>query len=393
VTFAFTKPAASRSHAAREPPALEFSGSLSQSLIRYRIKTLSALQGFFKKEGDKKRGGGRIHPMKVDAKLHTLGDSNHIDSDILRLTWVGDLEMHGVYPFTLVQGRINSLKGELGFQNQAYQVRQLEVKWLNAPLEEGEANLEARKNLASSCNGRASANPAPRDSCVVITRLVGPLSLLRFSYDSDCGGAFGAGANVAALLYSVQRGCYDPSFANGGGPGYGVKALSLLEPTVNRGLSGFVGRHSYSWIDQTEISGLGSLAGHDAAAGDSLSQALSLQVTSKEFLHFRLKLRSGYHTESQDLSNPWENMMALEWRPPLQRYVDDPDWKRRLENHVSIAASVQTVAVQRNLPEEDPVRKMLGLNYAYDFWGLGWGKPAKALTKEDTASKTGEKHQ
>jgi len=52
--------------------------------------------------------------------------------------------------------------------------------------------------------------------------------------------------------------------------------------------------------------------------------------------------------------------MALEWRPPLQKYVEDPDWKRRLDNHVSIAASVQTVAVQRNLPEEDPCRKCWG---------------------------------
>jgi len=52
--------------------------------------------------------------MKMDVKLHTLGDSNHIDSDILRLTWVGDLEMHGVYPYTLVQGRLNSSERRTG---------------------------------------------------------------------------------------------------------------------------------------------------------------------------------------------------------------------------------------------------------------------------------------
>ncbi len=378
VSFAYALPPASLLRTGnRGVPSLEFSGSLSHSMLRYRLKTLSAITELFQNQHNKKKSG-RVHPIQLSVRLHTLGDDNRIDSDILRLTWVGDFNMRGVYPYTLVQGRMNSLKGELGIENEAYQIRQLEVKWLNAPLEEGEAQLDARKNLAAHCDNN-SASSAARDSCSVITRLNGPLSQLQFSYDSDCGGAYGAGANVAAILYSMQRGCYDPSFSNGGSSGYGQKGLSLLEPTLNHSISGFVGRHSNSWIAATEITGLGSLAGKNPGTGnDTLTQALSLQVTSKEFLRLRLKIKSGYHTESQDLSSPWENLFAIEWRPPFENYVNDPDWKFRLKDHVTVAASVHTLPVQRTVALEDPVQKAIGINYGYDFWGFWWNKSAKS---------------
>ncbi len=389
VAFAYTQPPASHS-GKRPPPSLQFSGSLSQSILRYSLKSLSSIEALFQKERNKKRGG-RTQPIQLDVQVHTLGDSNRVDTDILRMAWVGDLDMHGLYPFTLVQGRVNALNGELGLPNQAYQIQQLEVKWLNAPLEEGDVVMEARKNLASSCQKTAATSLATQDSCTVITQLHGPLSQLQFTYDSDCGGAYGAGASVVAILYSVERGCYDPSFANGGGANYGGTALSLIEPTLSQNLSTLLGRYSHSWIAETDVTGLSSLAGTRDSVNDSISQALSVQVTSKEFLHLRLKIKSGYHTESQDLSSPWENMLALEWRPPLQEFVNDPDWKQRLQDHVSVDASVQTIPVERNLPEENPIQKMIALNYVYDFWGSWWNKPGKIMPKKNSNPKAGEK--
>jgi len=386
VTFAYTLPNTPPGHTGKRiPPSLTFSGALSQSLIRYSLKSLTAIQAVFQKERNKKRGGGRAQPIQLDVKLYTLGDSNRVDSDVLRMAWVGNLEMQGLYPFTLVEGRMNALNGELGLPNQAYQIQQLEVKWLDAPLEDGEVQMEARKNLATSCQKNSTPTDfAAQDSCAVIVQLHGPLSQLQFTYDSDCGGAFGAGANMVAILTSVERGCYDPSLSTGGGSGYGGTALSLLEPTLSQNLSTLLGRYSHSWIAETEITGLSSLAGGRDTVNDSVSQALSVEVTSKEFLHVRLQLKSGYHTESQDLSSPWENMLALEWRPPLDDYVEDPVWKERLHNHVSVTASVQTIAVERNEPEEDPVQKTLALSYLYDFWGRWWNKPKKLMPKKDT---------
>jgi len=388
VAFTYTRPSFSSQRTGKKlPPSLQFSGSLSRSLIRYSLKSITAIQALFQKERSKRRGGGRAQPIQLDVKIYTVGDSNRVDSDILRMAWVGDLEMHGLYPFTLVQGRMNALNGELGLPNQAYQIQQLEVKWLNSPLEAGEVQMQARKNLASSCQKTSAPTDfAAQDSCGVIVQLHGPLSQLQFTYDSDCGGAYGAGANVVAILTSVERGCYDPSFANGGGTNYGGTALSLLEPTLSQNLTTLLGRYSHSWIAETDVTGLSSLAGGRDTVSDSVSQALSVQVTSKEIMHVRLKIKSGYHTESQDLSTPWENMLALEWRPPLQDYVEDENWKKRLQNHVSVAASIQTVAVERNLPEENPVQKTLALTYIYGFWGNWWNKPLKQFQKTDTIS-------
>ncbi len=112
VNFSFNRPPP-RADGGAEIPRLQFSGALSRSLIRYRLKSFSALQDIFRKERGKKRSGGRNSRMQLDVNLRTLGDSNRVDSDILRLSWAGNMEMHGVYPYTLVQGRINALKGEL----------------------------------------------------------------------------------------------------------------------------------------------------------------------------------------------------------------------------------------------------------------------------------------
>src|SRR5690606_13948406 len=137
-----------------------------------------------------------------------------------------------------------------------------------APVEEGEIHMEARKELASSCTQTTGTT----DSCTVITRLDGSLYVLQLSYDSDCGGAYGAGANVAAILYSVQRGCYDGSIAGGETRSYGERALTLLEPTISRGLTQIMGPFWGSFVETAEVTGLASLSG-DAPA-DSLGEAL-----------------------------------------------------------------------------------------------------------------------
>jgi hypothetical protein len=353
------------------PAVLTLSGSLSESLIRYRLKSFADLQKVFRKERQKKSSGP---PLRLNVKVQTLGNKNQIDSDILRLTWVGDLSIRGVHPYTLFNGRINSLDGGLGLDKQAYGIQRFEVKWLNAPVDEGRINMEARKELASDCNRRDESEV---DSCTAIMRLQGELNDMQFSYDTDCGGSYGAGASVAAILYSVQRGCYDASLATGdGGAGYGSKALDILAPTLSRGLSGYVSRYSRNWIEYTEITGLGSAVA-DEPTGDTLGEALSLGLTSKEYMRLRLKVRSGRHIASQDLSNPWEHMLALEWRPPADYLFRSDAWQRRMRDNLRAVASLQTRPVKVNSPEEDEIEKKVGLNYTYFFWGNWWSKPRK----------------
>lgn len=387
VRAAYEKPTLVGARTRREAPAsLTFSGNISESLLRYRLKSFADIQKTFRRDNRRKTGPA----VRLNVQVRTLGDNNRIDSDVLRLTWVGNLSVKGTHPYTLFNGRINALNGGLGTDRQAYGIRNMEVKWLNAPMDEGEVRMEAVKELVADCNRRTETNP---DSCTVIARLDGELGNMMFSYDSDCGGSYGAGASVAAILYSVQRGCYDASLATGGdGRGYGERAITLLEPTLNRSLSGVVGRYTGNWIEMTEITGLGSLSA-DSPGGDTLNEAVSLTLTSKEFLRFRLKLRSGYHPSSPDLANPMESMAALEWRPPADRLVSDERWKQRLRDNLRAAVSVQTRPVRRSNPEEDEIEKKASLNYNYPFWGHWWGKsrkreeiadpaPAKAQTTE-----------
>jgi hypothetical protein len=366
----------------RLPADLALTATLSESLIRYRLKTFSDIQKVFRKEQRRRSSGP---PLRLNVKVQTLGNRNRIDSDMLRLTWVGDLSVRGIHPYTLYNGRVNGLSGSFGLERQSYDIRRLEVKWLNAPLEEGRIAMESRKKLASDC-GLPLAEQT--DSCTVITRLDGEVGSMQFSYDSDCGGAYGAGANVAAMLYSVQRGCYDPSLVSGSeGPGYGSRALTLLESPLSNRLSQVFGRYSGAWIEQAEVTGLGSLSQEDKA-GDSLGQALSLGITSREFSRqglggVRLKLRSGRHVASEDLSNPWEHMFAIEWRTPADALVTHPEWKRRLRDNLRAVASLQTKPVRISNPEEDEVEKKIGLNYTYGFWGNWWARPRKGENKDE----------
>ncbi len=344
---------------------LRVSAVLQESELRYRLRNLGDIQRLL--GGSAKRRPAVGTPLMLDVTVRTAGSANRINTDMARLNWVGDLSVRGVHPYTLFEGRVSAQSGDFGLEDEAYAIRRLDVKWLNSPVEEGEIHMEARKELASSCTQTGTT-----DSCTVITRLDGSLSDLQFSYDSDCGGAYGAGANVAAILYSVQRGCYDGSIAGGETRSYGERALTLLEPTLSRGLTQIMGPFWGSFVETAEVTGLASLS-RDAPA-DSLGEALSLALTSREYRRFRIKVRSGYHLNSQDLSSPMENMLALEWRIPIPKAVRDSLWRQRLENNLRAAASVETRPVRRGSFETDEVENKIGLFYNYVYWGEWWAR-------------------
>jgi hypothetical protein len=217
----------------------------------------------------------------------------------------------------------------------------------------------------------------------VITRVEGPLTRIQFAYDSDCGGAFGAGANVAALLYSVQRGCYSDAFSAGGsGLSREEQALLLLEPLASQYLSSAAEKLSGRWIQSAEISGLGALAPGDDARGAGGSgsdqtanrEAIALEVMSREFWRMRIRLRSSYAPSSVDETNPWDYRVGLEWRPPLARFIENPKWERRLQDHVVVEAAVFTEPARSADINQGEVRQRLGLNYTYPWWGRWWAK-------------------
>lgn|GEM_PF-2867253 len=376
VRVAFTRPPrpAGSARQSWQPDTLRVSGVLQESELRYRLRNLGDIQRVLSGGGPKRPTAGT--PLVLDVKMRTAGNANRINTDMARMSWVGDLAVRGVHPYTLLEGRVNATAGEFGLEREAYTVRRLDMKWLNAPVEEGEIHMEARKELASACTPAAQGGAA--DSCTVIARLDGSLADLQFSYDSDCGGAYGAGANVAAILYSVQRGCYDASIGSGEGRGYGERALTLLEPTISRSLTQLMGPFWGSWVETADVSGLGSLS-PDEANGDSVGEALSLALTSREYRRFRIKVRSGYHLNSQDLSSPMENMLALEWRIPLPRALRDSLWRERLNNNLRAAASVETRPVRRGSLEEDEIERKIGLFYNYAWWGEWWARKEEGL--------------
>jgi hypothetical protein len=201
---------------------------------------------------------------------------------------------------------------------------------------------------------------------------------MQFSYDSDCGGAYGAGANVAAILYSVQRGCYDASIAGGETRGYGERAITLLEPTISREINRLLGPFWGAWVETADFTGLGSLS-PDASNTDSVGEALSLALTSREYRRLRIKIRSGYHLNSQDLSSPMENMVALEWRLPLPSTLRDSAWRRRLDNNLRAAVSIETKPVRLGSFETDEIERKIGLFYNYAYWGEWWAKKEEGV--------------
>jgi hypothetical protein len=371
-------------------PFVRVDATLDTSEVRYRLRSLETLQNLFKK-GPQKRTAKRSQAMQVQINVETAGSGNSIQTDILRLNYVGNFSMAGIYPYALVQGRITSQSGELGAKKQAYAIRRMDVKWLNTPMEEGKIDLEAAKRLARNCE------TGTLDSCNIITRLTGELSEMQFTYDSDCGGAEGAGVDVSALIYSVRRGCYSSAYGAGGsGLTYQEQALGLLEPLASQYLSDAAGKLSGHWIASAQISGLGVLApdkkkpaptaasnenSAPSTATSSSADAIALELLSREFWRTRLRVTSAYAPENAESSSPWNYRVGLEWRPPTPGFIRDPKWKDRLKNNVNVEAAIFTDP-DRTQQEQasDELRKRLGLNYNYNFWGRLWGKKSPART-------------
>jgi hypothetical protein len=182
---------------------------------------------------------------------------------------------------------------------------------------------------------------------------------------------------VAALVYSVRRGCYSSAFAGGGsGLSYQEQALALLEPLASDYLSRAAGRLSGHWISQTKVTGLGTLASGKEGPNDTAAatQAIALEVISKEFWRTRLSVRSYYRPQQAETNNPWAYRLALTWRPPLAKYIDNLRWKRRVKNNVTVDASIYTDTTGALEKNDQLIGKRLGLNYTYNFWIQRWAK-------------------
>jgi hypothetical protein len=341
---------------------------------------MESLKSVFRKSdgsGSAQRRQARAsRPLELDINVETSGSGHRVETDILRFSYVGNLSLRGVMPYALAEGRITGTEGQLGTRKQAYELSRLEVKWLNAPIEEGGVSAEATKQLAQNCDKSTT------DSCRVITKVEGSLTDIKFAYDTDCGGAFGAGANVTALLYSVRRGCYSDNFSAGGaGLTYEEQALLLLEPLASQYLTQAAEKLSGKWIESAEISGLGALApGDEAKDGEdktAIREAIALEVMSREFWRMRVRLRSSYAPSDVEEINPWGYRAGLEWRPPLARFIDNPKWEKRVQDRVVLEAAVFTESARSADRNQGEVRQRLGLNYSYDWWGYWWSKPRK----------------
>ena len=279
--------------------------------------------------------------------METAGRGNSIETDILRVSYVGNFSMAGTYPYALVQGRISSQKGELGTKKQAYAIRRMDIKWLNTPMEEGDVQLEANKRLARNCEA------GTLDSCNITTRLTGELSDLQFTYDSDCEGASGAGVEVSALVYSVRRGCYSSALRGGGsGLSYSEQALGLLEPVASSYLTDAVGKLSGHWISSAQVTGLSALAS-DNNRSDSNSTRLihhfdpgSHRPGNPEqgvLAHAparQIRLRSGEHGGQQPLELPGGPGVApaparVHRRSPLEAEAQEQRERRGRDLHRS----------------------------------------------------------
>jgi hypothetical protein len=361
-------------------PLVRLSVVLDSSNVRYRLRnSLEGLLGIFRKQGQRKTATRRAKPVQVDLNIETAGRGNSFESDVMRFAYVGNVSMIGTYPYALMRGRVTSVSGGIGTKKQAYTIKNMEIKWLNAPLEEGELDLNAEKKLARTCD------PGVTDSCAIRMNLTGILSEVKFAYDSDCRGGYGSGGtDVSAMVFSVRRGCYSPvASTGGGGLTYQEQVLGLLDPFASGYLSEGLGKLSGNWIQSAQVSGISSLAQDRKGTPDSLHEAIGVEIMSKEFWRVRFRAKSAYNLQYADQFNPWSYRVGVEWHPPLFRVVHDPVWQNRIKNRITVDASVFTDPAHAAPNENsDALRRRLGLNYDYDWWGHWWSKRKPA---SDTA--------
>jgi hypothetical protein len=255
----------------------------------------------------------RARPWELDIRVETGGTRNRVDTDVLRMHFMGDMHVTGVYPYTLMRGRLTGLQGELGQARQAYAIRDFEVQWDNVTLEEGVLEVAGEKRLRADCR------PDTRQTCMVFVNLDGTLKNVNFTYDTDCGQTTGEQVAPVVLINSMAQGCYVAEMQGGDG-GYGA-ALALLEPAINERLSRGFARGSAGFIQSSQVTGLGALVGTDSVSLESIS----LEVESREVYRVGFKGRAGYHPEAK-LANPMEYRLAAEYRPPVENWLTDGVW-------------------------------------------------------------------
>lgn len=342
---------------------------LPKVLVRGRVRDFlfqrKDLQAFVRSFGRTKAEGSgasnrRSKPWETDLALEAVGTNNHIETDILRFSFLGDLEVKGVYPYTLFNGKLTGLQGEIGPAGRVYDVRDLEVKWENSTLDEGTVYVEGDKKLRADCA------PTTQRTCTMFIKLNGRLDEMNFSYDTDCGQNVGEPIPPTVLINSMTQGCY--SAESGGGWNNEKAAINLaVEPTLNYGLSKGVKWASGGIIQSTQVSGLSSFMNSDTAG--VLEQPVALEVQTREKYRVSLKGKAGYHPEVK-LADPWEYKLALEYRPPLERLAKDSLWQTRFRDRVTLETSVETRPPEVRDEEVRQVREQVGLRYHYRFWDL-----------------------
>jgi hypothetical protein len=349
-------------HAVESAPTLAVRGRLHEVFFQRKWGWRDAtafFTGFNRGGGSRPAAAGkRSRPWELDIDLEASGTRNRVDTDVLRMTFTGDARMTGVYPYTLLRGKISGLQGEVGQARQAYVLRDLEVKWDNVTLEDGTIYVEGEKKLRADC--RADT----RQTCQIYIRLNGRLEDVGFAFETDCGQSAGEPVPAGVLISSMTQGCY-VSETSGGDVNYGGAAFAMLEPVLNERLSREFSRGSGGFIKSTQVSGLSALIGSDSTGLESVS----LEVESREIRRVGLKGRAGYHPETK-LANPMEYRLAAEYRPPLERLSTDSTWRARLKDRFTVEAAVETRPEGRDIEEERRVRQRAGLRYRYRFWDL-----------------------
>ena len=344
--------------AASGTPQLKVKAKLSNFLFKHKIGFRELQKSIRTVKTDKRKK--RVKPIDLQLSLETAGAENRIETDVLRMVFVGDVAVKGVYPYTLLSGEFSSPKGELGQTSQSYDITDFDLKWQNATVEEGRISIEGSKRLKSDCK------PETERTCNVYVKLTGRLDEMAFTYDSDCGGNTGETLEPAALINSVSRGCFSDEYVAGqGGGNYGEAVFVLLEPTINEKLTSVGDKFSGGWIKRTAVSGIGSAVSGDTAG----AEPIAIGVESKEKWGMSIKAKAGYHPEKK-VQNPWENKVALEWRLPLEKASSNSEWKRRVRDRVTLEASAETRPEERINEDNRQVRKEVGIRYRYKFWDL-----------------------
>lgn len=372
-TFDFAMPTKDERFMAA-PASVKLKGTLVNSLFRHQIgaEELRAFwRGLMRRDRDKGKGGGasaasgtaaaKSKPMELSLQIDTRGPNNRLETEICKLNFAGDVSVKGIQPYLLLNGAVTSLSGEIGQSSQAYDLRDLELKWQNATPEEGVITLEGDKKLKSDCD------PLTQKTCHVTIHVDGRLDETRFSYETDCGGEDGEAIKPTAIINSVSRGCYSGDLTGGDNQGdYGKTLVNFITPVVNDRLTKIVKRGTFGWIRSAQVTGVSALVGGENAQSE-LEEAVALNLESKEKYRMRVLGSAGYFPASKQAS-PYDFKIAGEWRPPTEVLVRDSVWKGRLKDRLTVQAGVETRPEERNADAERQVRKQVGLRYKYQFW-------------------------